>query len=138
MFQAIGFNRVTSKLTNLNRNGGIAGDRRLGKHVSDMTRLLSRQKYPPLMTNPPQRYKRTGLFGRSWSDRKLGFGRYLLTNTAPYSKWVTHRKHQAWMHKNPHRAQRNSRPWFIATNVTKPADDQLAKVIGFRIVDEYK
>jgi hypothetical protein len=138
MFDMSSLTRAAGKLRRLSANGGKAGDKALGKHVKNMSQLLGKQKYPPLMTNPPQTYQRTGLFGRSWNDRKLSFGRYLLTNTAPYSDWVSGRKKQAWMHKNPHRARRNSQPWFIAVNVTKPADDKLAEYIGFRIVDEYK
>jgi len=60
---------------------------------------LKSTPYPPKRAN--QRYVRTGRLASSWRAERLGNGRVLIANSAPYSGYVVGggaRNRQAWMH----------------------------------------
>lgn len=60
---------------------------------------LKSTPYPP--KRPNQRYVRTGRLASSWRAERLGNGRVLIANSAPYSGYVVGggaRNRQAWMH----------------------------------------
>jgi hypothetical protein len=99
---------------------GAVGDAAY-RWAQDVRGKLKSTPYPP--QRPRQRYVRTGRLANSWQAQRVGTGRVLITNNAPYSGWVVgggpHNR-QAWFHAGR---------WWKGENVVRENLPNLGRTI---------
>ena len=95
----IGNDELIAKLRNAETKAPRVMDDATYRWRQSVPAKLKSTPYPPKRAN--QRYVRTGRLASSWRAERLGNGRVLIANSAPYSGYVVGggaRNRQAWMH----------------------------------------
>ena len=130
-------NRVANKLRRMARNTPSVTDSAMKAHAQRMRRILKGTPYVPRMRN--QRYKRTGNLANRWRVVKVRSGRYSVINGAAYSGFVVGKlAEKAFMHKDPMRSMRGSRPWWVAADEVKQYNKGLTETITGQLIAEFE
>lgn len=95
-FRLKGLAATQKKFRAMNRNAQGRIDEQAQHFTQWMAKFMSSKPYPTPL--PAQKYKRTGLLGRSFFAQKMGIGSHAVSNSAPGREWAIGRI-QARIHK---------------------------------------